>query len=107
MAAARLDASGSVVVRGPDRYAGRARVVLTGFDALMAQARDDPNLRDAAPVLIMARGLARPEGDHLVWDVVADQSGATVNGVDISGLAGGQAPSQPPPKRASPPAHKR
>jgi hypothetical protein len=102
--AARLDASGSVVVRGPDRYAGHAKVVLTGFDALMAQAQDDPNLRDAAPVLILARGLAKPEGDHLVWDVVASESGATVNGVDISSLAGGgQAPAQPPSKRQSHP----
>jgi hypothetical protein len=100
--AARLDATGSVVVRGPDRYAGRAKVVLTGFDALMAQAQDDPNLRDIAPVLILARGLAKPEGDHLVWDVVADESGGTVNGVDISSLVGGgQAPAQPPPKRPS------
>lgn len=100
--AARLDATGSVVVRGPDRYAGRAKVILTGFDALMAQAQDDPNLRDIAPVLILARGLAKPEGDHLVWDVVADESGGTVNGVDISSLVGGgQAPAQPPPKRPS------
>ncbi len=106
--AARLDASGSVVVHGPGRYAGRAKVVLTGFDALMAQAQGDPNLRAAAPVLIVARGLAKTEGDHLVWDVVASEKGATVNGVDISGLAGGgQAPSQPPPGRSSPPAPKR
>jgi len=102
--AARLDASGSVVVRGPDRYAGRARLVLTGFDALMAQAQDDPNLRDAAPILILARGLAKPEGDHLIWDVVANETGATVNGVDISSLAGGgQAPPRPPSKRPSHP----
>jgi len=107
LAAARLDASASVLVHGPDRYAGRAKLVLTGFDALMAQARDDPNLRDAAPILILARGLARPEGDHLVWDVVADESGATVNGVDISSLTGGQAPSDAPHKRPSPQSHKR
>jgi hypothetical protein len=105
LAAARLDASGSLVLHGPDRYAGRARLVLTGFDALMAQARDDPSLRDAAPVLIIARGLARPEGDHLVWDVLADQSGTTVNGVDIASLAGGGPPSQDGhtrPSRATP-----
>ncbi len=105
LAAARLDASGSLVLHGPDRYAGRARLALTGFDALMAQARDDPILLDAASILILARGLARPEGDRLVWDIVADQTGATVNGVDISALAGGGAPPQDGhtrPSRAAP-----
>ena len=52
---------------------GEAHVAATGFDEL-----DDPGarrtriLQQALPVLIMLRGMAKPDGERLVWDIVSD-----------------------------------
>ena len=83
-----------------------------GFDELTAQARTNPDLQQALPVLIMLRGLAKPDGERLVWDIVSDGPTVTVNGIDLSQLGGRQAEGQAAKRspvsrragRASPPA---
>jgi hypothetical protein len=37
----------------------------------------------------MLRGMAKPVGNQLVWDVVSDGPKLTVNGMDMSALTGG------------------
>jgi hypothetical protein len=38
-------------------------------------------------MLILARALAKPDGDRLVWAIATDRSGkTTVNGVDFPGF---------------------
>ena len=59
-----------------------------GIDDLTAQARNSPELQSALPALIMLRGLAKQDGERLVWDVVSDGPKTTVNGLDLSQLAG-------------------
>ncbi len=100
--AARLDGSGHVVLHSFDRYDGQARISLTGFDALLAQASHDPALKQAVPAMLMARGLARPEEDRLVWDIVSDGKVLTINGVDASSLLGAGAPGGAPGRGAPP-----
>jgi hypothetical protein len=74
---------GHVLVSGPNDYRAEAHITATGLDDLIQQARGDPDLKQAMPFLALARGFARPEGDHLVWDIVAGRAGLTVNGVEL------------------------
>jgi hypothetical protein len=74
---------GQVLLTGPNDYQAEAHITATGLDDLMQQARGDPRLKQAIVFLALARGFARPEGDHLVWDIVAGEAGLTVNGVEL------------------------
>ena len=88
---AEFSGAGSVLLLSPAEREGQARITATGFDALTEQARGDPALTMALPVLVLARGLAKAEGDRLVWSIATDRAGKlTVNGVDLSALMGGK-----------------
>jgi hypothetical protein len=86
---AKLQGTGHVTVLSPTAWRGEAHVTATGFDELATQARENPDLQQALPVLIMMRGLAKPDGDKLVWDIVSEGPKLSVNGMDMSALAGG------------------
>ena len=92
---AQVEGTGHVTMLGPDEWHGEAHLSAAGLDDLVAQARTDPQLQRALPVLIMARGLARPDGDHLVWDIVSDGPKVMVNGLDLSELGRNKAPKKP------------
>jgi hypothetical protein len=85
---AKVDGSGRVAVTSPGSWHGEAHLVATGFDELTAQARANPDLQQALPTLIMLRGLAKPDGQRLVWDIASDGPSVTVNGLDLSQLGG-------------------
>jgi hypothetical protein len=74
------------------------RLSATGMEALMGEAGKDPALQLAMPFLVMIRGLARAEGDRLVWDMAITKDQALVNGVDVMSMA-----AQPPPSKGSQP----
>ena len=76
-------------------------MVAAGFDDLTVRARADPDLQQALPVLILLRGLAKPDGKRLVWDIVSDGPTVTVNGLDLSQLGGGDKPKGKPGQRPS------
>ena len=40
----------------------------------------------------MLRGLGKPDGKKLVWDIVSDGPTVTVNGLDLSQLGSGDKP---------------
>ena len=82
---ATMHGRGQVRLTGPHEYDARGHITATGLNSLMLQAAGNPDLQQALPVLAMARGFARQEGDHLVWDIVANQAGLTVNGVPLGG----------------------
>ena len=82
---AALHGRGSVRVIGPGNYEGHLHISATGVDLLMQQAAGDPALQRALPLLAMARGFARQEGDHLVWDIVTSPAGTMVNDVPLGG----------------------
>jgi hypothetical protein len=104
---AKIDGTGHVTMLSPATWHGEAHVTATGFDDLATQARINPDLQQALPVLIMLRGLAKPDGKALVWDVVSDGPSVTVNGLDLSQLGGGSGdkPKAKPPA-GKPPAAK-
>jgi hypothetical protein len=92
---AKIEGVGKLVVAAPDSWHGEAKLSATGLDELTAQARKDPELKQALPVLMMLRGLAKQDGSRLVWNIASDGTAVTVNGIDLPGLAG----DAPKPKR--------
>jgi hypothetical protein len=96
---AKVEGTGQFTMVSPIAWHGHAHLSATGFDALSTQARENPDLQMALPVLLMMRGLAKPDGDKLVWDVVSDGPQLTVNGIDMSALTGGNPQPNQPAKR--------
>jgi hypothetical protein len=94
---AKVEGSGQLTALSPDTWHGEAHLVAAGFDDLTTQARSNPDLQQALPVLIMLRGLAKPDGKRLVWDIVSDGPTVTVNGLDLSKMSGGDKPAGKPP----------
>lgn len=88
----RLTGNGRLRLFGKDKAGFEARLTATGLDALIADASKKPELKMAAPMLVMARGLGRQEGDKLVWDLAISEGQALVNGVDVMAM-------QPPPEQ--------
>ncbi|HET7882276.1 MAG TPA: hypothetical protein VFL55_15425 [Acetobacteraceae bacterium] len=95
---AKVEGSGQVTALSPDTWHGEAHVTATGLDDLASLARTNPDLKEALPALIMLRGLGKPDGKKLVWDIVSDGPSVQVNGLDLSQLGGGDAPKPPPGK---------
>jgi hypothetical protein len=98
---AKVDGTGRVTITSPGAWHGEAHLAATGFDELATQARANPDLQQALPALIMLRGLAKPDGERLVWDIVSDGPSVKVNGLDLSQLGGGDKPKGKPGQRPS------
>lgn len=65
---------------------GAAKIGMTGMDAVLAALQSAPPemSQEILPVLAMAQGLAKPEGDGLVWEVTMAPNGAVaVNGTEL------------------------
>jgi len=86
---AEFAGAGSLLLLSATEHEGQARLTATGFDALIQESQGDPSLGQVTPVLVLARGLAKREGDHLVWTINATRDGSVmVNGMDFSSLMG-------------------
>jgi hypothetical protein len=89
---AKVEGTGHLTVLSANTWHGEAHVTATGLDDLTAQARTNPDLQQALPVLIMLRGMSKPDGKKLVWDIVSDGPTVTVNGLDLSQMGGADKP---------------
>ncbi|MBH0237938.1 hypothetical protein [Methylobrevis albus] len=73
-----------VKVEAPPVVEGSATIALTNLDGIIAElqkAGDVPEVQQAIPALIFAKGLARNEGGRSVWEVdVAANGSVSVNG---------------------------
>jgi hypothetical protein len=94
---AQVQGTGRITALSPNTWHGEAHLAATGLDDLSALARTNPDLQQALPVLIMLRGLAKPDGKTLVWDIVSDGPTVTVNGLDLSQIGSGDKPKGKPP----------
>lgn len=99
----RLDGTGKLRMLAADKAGFEGRITAAGFDDLVAAARKDRDLQPALPFLMMARGMARPDGTKLIWDLALTEDQALINGVDIMKMG---AP-QDPPKDQKKPSNKR
>jgi hypothetical protein len=97
--------SGPLLVQGnarvkalPDGTAG-AEVHLTahGLDAMLALIQADPKAQQIMPMLFMAKGLGKAEGDNMVWNIDFADGVATVNGVPMGQHPPGGSPGARPP----------
>ena len=90
-----LNYEGSMTMRPNDQFmAGNALVKLKGFDALMDIVKAAPpefGLEQSIIGLVAARGFAKTETDgSLTWKLEGSSDGkASVNGIDLSNLMGG------------------
>jgi hypothetical protein len=92
-AAFALDWQGAMEAGPAVLPAGSAVLGLTGVDALLAALSAAPAdvSEGAVPAIMMARGMARAEGDRLVWEIEADAMGTLmINGTDMSAMMGGR-----------------
>lgn len=78
-----LQVSGSArAVSRPDGQLGaEIHIAASGIDGLLAQAQTRPDLQQVMPMVMMAKGMGRPQGDTLVWDVSLGDGPPKVNGV--------------------------
>ena len=87
---ATLRGKGEVRFSTMDQYEGEAHIVATGLDELIKQANKTPELKDAAPVLFMAKGMGRQDGGKTIWDVTYHEGKMLINGNDMSGMMPGK-----------------
>ena len=66
--------------RANGQLGGEIHIAARGVDALLAQAQGQPKLQQAMPVIFMAKGMGRAQGDSLVWDVALGDGPLTING---------------------------
>jgi hypothetical protein len=86
--AAMLETTAEMTAGPGIQATGKAMVSLKGFDDLQAAIGGAPveaGLQPAMPILMMARGLARTDGDRLTWKIELGPNGSViVNDTDLS-----------------------
>ena len=88
-----LKAEGSMTAGPASIPAGQATIMLKGLDEVMTAIQAAPpemGLQQAAPVIIIAKGMAKAGADGtLTWIVESTpQGGVLVNGVDVTKMGG-------------------
>ncbi|MGE4044419.1 MAG: hypothetical protein AB7F35_06175 [Acetobacteraceae bacterium] len=99
MAGVQIEGTARLRMLAPDTVGFEGRLSAAGMETLMNEAGKDAELQIAMPILVIIRGLARPDGERLVWDLAITKDQALVNGVDVMRMAA--PPSQPHPRRPS------
>lgn len=83
-----ITGQGTLTTNGPTHTEGHAMLRATGVDAAIQALSSDPQAKGAVGMLIFLKGLSRPDGDGLVWNVTFDGQKLLVNGTDVSTLGG-------------------
>jgi hypothetical protein len=86
---------GPLRVRGSARFVPRVNgeigadvhISAIGMDALLAQMQSKPNTQGALPMLFLAKGMGRVQGENIVWDVALGGGPITINGVPFGQTA--------------------
>ena len=85
---AAFTGTASIDVASPQRASGAGQITVTGWDVLFTRVQNTPELAQGIPLMVFAKGMAKPVGDRLVWDLAFRDNKFLVNGTDLSGLAG-------------------
>ncbi len=72
-----------------------AHIVARGIDSAIATMQGNPEAIKIIPLVYLAKGMARPQGDALVWDVSFSDGAVKVNGTPL-GESATSPPSQSP-----------
>jgi hypothetical protein len=84
-----------LIESGPLRVEGSARIrpqpngslgfdvhlAARGLDAMINTLQRDPQAMQVLPMVFMAKGMAKPQGDALVWDIAYNGGAVMVNGM--------------------------
>jgi hypothetical protein len=84
----QINGSAKVVPRADGHLGADIHIAASGMDQLLAQAQSQPNLQQVMPMVLLAKGVGRPEGDNLIWDISLGGGPMIVNGIPL-GQAGG------------------
>jgi hypothetical protein len=73
-----------------------AKIRMKGLEAVIAQlqqAPTEPMAQQAMAALFAAKGVSKPDGDGVVWEITVSPEGkALVNGTDLSAMLGAMTP---------------
>ena len=69
------------------QFGGHVHISATGVDALTAQIQSQPEMQQALPMLLLAKGLGKPDGKGLTWDIDFGDGPPKVNGIPLGQLA--------------------
>ncbi|MDE2198466.1 MAG: hypothetical protein KGJ41_05530 [Rhodospirillales bacterium] len=83
---ATLTGKGALTVASMADIHGGATILATGLDALIQKASQTPEMKQALPMLIMLKGIGKPSGASMEWDVLYANNKVTVNGTDLAGM---------------------
>ena len=84
----QIKGSAKVVPRPDGQLGADIHIAASGMDKLLAQAQSQPNLQQVMPMVFLAKGIGRPEGDSLIWDISLGGGPMTVNGIPFGQAAG-------------------
>jgi hypothetical protein len=89
---ASLTASGEMQVPSaePEEFTGHADIAVTGLDALIKRANTDAEVRQAAPVLLLLKGIGEQDGNAVVWHITYQDKQLLVNGNDLMQMLSGK-----------------
>ena len=83
-----MTGSAKLLPRANGQLGAEIHIAARGVDALLAQVQGQPNLQQAMPLIFLAKGMARAQGDSLVWDIVLGDGVPTINGTKFGQPAG-------------------
>jgi hypothetical protein len=81
-----LTASGAVMAVSTSSAYAQATVRVTGADKITSDANTNPELKPVAPALIFLKGLAKQDGDALIWNISYKDKRLLVNETDLSSM---------------------
>jgi hypothetical protein len=84
----QVTGTATAVPRANGQLGADIHIAASGMDALLAQAQSRPNLQRIMPMVFMAKGMGRPQGNTLVWDIVLGDGPPKINGVPFGQPAG-------------------
>jgi hypothetical protein len=102
VAGAGFTGMGKLVFTSPEAFNGTAQITATNLDLLQQRVAANPQLAQALPVFIFAKGIGRTVDNRMVWDVTYQNGRLLVNNQDLSAMTGG-APAQEAPKQPARP----
>jgi hypothetical protein len=84
-----LDGSARIRALPGDAAGVDVHLTARGLDAMMTELQGNPQAMQILPMIFLAKGMAKPVGDTLVWDIGYASGAVTVNGMPL-----GQAPAR-------------
>jgi hypothetical protein len=92
----RVRSSARLVPRATGEVGADIHISAAGVDALVGQLQANPNTQGVLPMVFMAKGAGRAEGDSIVWDIALGGGPITINGVPFGQPAPQSRQSGPP-----------